>query len=213
VCASGIAAALALLVSAPAAAQISDPSSELRFTAEGPDRAQIMLRERLTVYDPVDDRTHIRVKDLCRAPCWPKLSPGAHELTMQKGYDNSFPTRPVVIPNGPATLHGTITSRKRLRIGLLVGGVVSWATGHVMLLTGLLGGGSHGPIIVGIGIPTLALGVGTFAASLFIRDGLRFDVLPGVQPTPVVGLPAVGPTDRRSLAVGDPGGLTLRVRF
>ena len=154
----------------------------LRFVAEGSDKAQIMLSEKLTVYDPVDAEDHVRVEDLCRAPCSPNLSPGPHELALKKGYDRaSFNLGSVVIPPGPATIHGTITSRKGLRIGLIAGGGIGWAAGQATLLTGVLADeGKSATIGVGVGAPLIALGVGAYVVGLTLRDAAHIEVLPGL---------------------------------
>jgi hypothetical protein len=195
VCAVGITAGLLLLLlTVKAAAQGNDGMHELGFVAEGPDRAQIMLFEWVTVYDPVDDKKHTRRVEVCKAPCSPQLSPGTHELALRKGYE-PFAPHSVVIPEGPATIYGKITSRRPLRIGLLVAGPISWAAGHITILATLLTRGANVPAGLGVGIPLAALGVSSYIAGLTLRDGNSIEVLPGVP------------------AAASASGLTLRVRF
>ena len=120
----------------------------------------------------------------------------------------------VVIPAGPATIHGKIASPKGLRVGLIVGGSIGWAGGHATLLAGLLTAtGKSTAIGLGLGIPLLALGVSTYIAGMALRDGASIEVLPGVQPMAVVRLPMGGPNATRPLVTSDPAGLTLRVQF
>jgi hypothetical protein len=100
-----------------------------------------------------------------------------------------------------------------LRVGLIVGGGVSWAAGQLTILTTVLTTGTADPIGLGVGIPLFALGVGAYVAGLGLRDGASIEVLPGVQPMGVVRLPVGGPNDTRPLVTADPAGLTLRVHF
>jgi hypothetical protein len=204
----GAAMASVLLLCAKAAAQ-------LRFVAEGPDAAQIMLIDKYTIYDPIDAQHHLRSEDLCRAPCSPELLPGTHDLALKKGYDrSSFSFGSVVIPDGPATIHGTITSRRGLRIGLIVGGAISWAAGQATLLTGVLtGDGKNAEVGVGVGVPLLAVGVSAYVVGMVIRDSAHIEVLPGIEPVAVVRLPTAGLNETQRQASGAPAGLTLRVQF